>query len=176
MTRSSPPGMGPRTIRKGTLLVLALVNVAAALILLARTLVFVLDPDPAVKAGAMYVTLALCTMSGVLMAVMAVNIAIFRFMTRQQQRDMRLVAWATGGTGMVTGVLTVGTAAQTVVMPLFVGAIAFVFIWVQDARIDRAQRTGASQGSGAAPRAWRGTGGTGAKREKTRQRRGGRKR
>ncbi len=176
--KPSRPGATPRAIRSGTLFALVLVQFLAAAYLVIRAFLFIVNPDPAVKAGPMYVTLGLCTVAAVLMLATGVNASFFRFMTRQQERDMRLVMLTAGATGIAVGVLSVGNAAQPVVMALFISALAFVFIWMQEARIDRAQRVG-PQKAGLPPRAARSEpddAGTKTRTSKSRQRRGGRKR
>lgn len=164
-----PSGAATRAVRGGTQLALVLVDFLAAALLVGSSVSFVVKPDPAVEAGPMYVTLALTTISALLMLALAVNASFFPFLTRTQARDVRLVMLATGVTGIATGVLTVGTAAQSVVTILFVGAIAYVFIWTQEARLERAYRTG--QLPEAAPRRE-----APKPRARNRQRRGGRKR
>lgn len=165
----SRPGASPRAVRNVTLLALVLVEFLTVALLLGKCVSFVVNPDPAVKAGPMYVTLALTTISALLMLALAVNASLFPFVTQAQARDVRLVMVATGATGILTGVLTVGVAVQSVVTILFVGAIAYAFIWVQEARIERAYRSGRSSQPGQ-------PGETTKPRARSRQRRGGRKR
>jgi hypothetical protein len=179
MSRSrTERGMTPKAIRNGTLFALVLADFLAALFLVVKSVVFVVSPDPGVKAGPMYVTLALCTISALLMLTLALNASFLPILTRQRERDLRLVAWATGGTGVATGVLSVGAAAQPLVIALFIAAIAFVFIWIQEARIDRARRLGPPAGGGGrAPARGEKAGVAGTMGTyKSRQRRGGRKR
>jgi hypothetical protein len=130
---------------------------------------FVLKPDPAVKAGPMYVTLALTTGAALLMLVLALNMSFLPFMSRARARNVQLVMWALGVTGIVTGLLTVGEEAGSLVTRLVLGAIAFMFITVQDARLARAREAArAGQADPSAPQAQ--------PRPRSRQRRAGRKR
>jgi len=142
---SSPaphPGAGSRSIRSFSLLVLVSVDFIVAVMMVFSFARFVIDPDPAVKAGPMYVVLALTTSAALLMFLMALNASFFPVMTPQRARDVRLVMWTVGATGVVTGVLTLGGSIQGIVMRLLVATIAFVFIRVQEARLDRARRIG----------------------------------
>ncbi len=90
----------------------------------------------------MYVVLALTTGAALLMFVMALNASFVPLMTPQRARDVRLVMWTMGATGVVTGVLTLGAEVEAIVMRLFVGVLAFVFIRVQEARLEKARRSG----------------------------------
>jgi hypothetical protein len=162
---------GGRSVRNVSLLMLVVVDVVVAIIMIAKLVGFVVSPDPSVKAGPMYVTLTLTTIAAVLMCFMALNASFLPFVTQQRARDLRLVMWATGVTGIVTGVLTVGKPVQSIMLPLFVGVIAFVFIRVQETRLQRARTN--------PPPAWQAAARQDPARErgtKSKQRRGGRKR
>ena len=60
---------------------------------------FVARPDPAVKAGPMYVTLALTAGAAVPMFILAINASYRPIMSRQRARDVQLVMWAMVVTG-----------------------------------------------------------------------------
>lgn len=156
-------------MRSGTLLVLVGVDVVVALTMVVSLAGFVLAPDPAVKAGAMYVTLGLITGASLLMAFMALNASFLPFLTRDQAPSVGLVMWAMAGTGVVTGMLTLGGAVNSVVMRLGIGIIAYLFISIQNTRLAKA-RAAASDGraAAAAPQTQQ--------TPRSRQRRGGRKR
>jgi hypothetical protein len=156
-------------MRTGSLFLLVLVDFLVAVLMVITAARFIVSPDPAVKAGPMYVVLALTTGSALLMFVMALNASFVPLMTPQRARDVRLVMWTMGATGIVTGVLTLGAEVEGIVMRLFVGVLAFVFIRVQEARLDKARRTG--QLGRVAP-----AGQKKAPQPKARQRRGGKKR
>ena len=156
-------------MRTGTLLLLVCVVFIVALLMVFSLVGFVLKPDPAVKAGPMYVTLTLTTGAALLMLILALNASFLPSMSRQRARDMQLVMGAMGVTGIVTGLLTVGAAASPFVMRLVVGSIAFMFITVQNARLARAHAAApAGQAGPPAPQA--------RPRPRSRQRRAGRKR
>jgi hypothetical protein len=163
------PGSGPWTTRSLTLLMLVLVDFVVAILMVFLAGRFIVSPDPAVKAGPMYVVLALTTGAAVLMFVLALNASFVQLMTPQRARDARLVMWTMGATGIVTGLLTIGGAVQGIVMRLFVGALAFIFISVQEARWERMRRN--PQLQQAAP-----AGQKKAPQPRARQRRGGKKR
>jgi len=163
------PRAVPRSMRSASLFLLVLVDFIVAVLMVVTAIRFVVNPDPAIKAGPMYVVLALTTGSALLMFVMALNASFVPLMTPMHARDVRLVMWTMAATGVLTGILTLGTAVQGIVMRLFVGFLAFGFIRVQEARLEKARRTGRlgptapdSRGSSAQPKA--------------RQRRGGKKR
>ena len=167
--RGPRPTATNRSIRSFSLLALLLVNLIVAISMVASCVDFLIAPNQAVKAGPMYVTLALTTGASLLMFFLALNASFLPFVSRQHARDARLVMWAMAGTGIVTGMLTLGGAVQSIAVRLFLGGLAFIFIWVQEARLDRARR-------GVAP----GQAGTPAQQAqpspKSRQRRGGRRR
>ena len=168
-TQPAPrPGAAPRTMRSASLFLLVLVDFVVAVMMVLESARFVNSPDPAVKAGPMYVVLALTTGCAVLMFVMALNASFVPMMRSQRARDLRLVMWTMGATGIVTGVLTLGTEVEGIVMRLFVGALAFAFIRIQEARLDKARRSG--QLGRVAP-----AGEKKAPQSKARQRRGGKK-
>jgi hypothetical protein len=161
-------------MRSVSLFLLVLVDFVVAVMMVLESARFIVHPDPAVKAGPMYVFLALTTGSAVLMFVLALNASFVPLMTPMHARDVRLVMWTMAGTGVVTGMLTLGTAVQGIVMRLFVGVIAFVFIRVQEARLDRARRS--RQLGAAVPNAPKAVSQAKvASPAKARQRRGGRK-
>jgi hypothetical protein len=163
------PGSGPWTTRSLTLLMLVLVDFVVAVMMVFLAGRFVVNPDPAVKAGPMYVVLALTTGAAVLMFVLALNSSFVPLMTPQRARDVRLVMWSMGATGVVTGMLTLGGAVQGIVVRLFVGVLAFVFISVQEARWERMRRNPQLQQAAPAGEKKR-------PQPKARQRRGGKKR
>ena len=147
--KRQPAGQGPgltsrpepsaRAVRTGSLLVLVLVVAVVALMMVGSLVGFVLNPDPAVKAGPMYVMLALTTGAAMLMLVMALNASFLPFVSRRRVPDLHLVMWSMGVTGLVTGVLTLGGAATPYVTRLVLASMAFVFITVQNARLARAR-------------------------------------
>jgi hypothetical protein len=156
-------------MRTGSLLLLLCVDFIVALMMVVSLVGFVLKPDPAVKAGPMYVTLALTTGAALLMFIMALNASFLPIMSRQRARDVQLVMSAMAVTGVVTGVLTLGGEVSFVVTRLVLGSMAFVFITVQNARLARAREAApAGQAQPSAPQAQA--------RPGSRQRRGGRKR
>jgi len=162
---------GARSIRKGSLLLLVAVVGVVAAMTLASLAGFIRRPDPTVKAGPMYVTLTLTSISTLLMLVMALSVTYARIVPRRQSANVQLVMWATGLTGLITGLLTLGKDASPIVTRFVFASLAYVFIMLQDARLARA-RTGAPGPAGAEthPAA------TPARYRRTRQRRGGRKR
>ena len=139
--RTPAPGMGTGSIRTATLAVLVGVVLIVALLMVAELARFALHPDPAVKAGPMYVVLTLATVAAMLMLVLTLNASFLPLMSRQRAANMGLVMWAMGITAVVTGVLTVGQAAGSMVTRFCVGGIAFVFITRQNARLARARVT-----------------------------------
>jgi hypothetical protein len=165
---TSSPTTGARAIRTLSLLILVGVVFIVALMMVVSLVGFVLKPDPAVKAGPMYVTLALVTGAALLMLFLALNASFLPFLSREQARNLQLVMWAMGVTGIVTGLVTLGGAVSFVVTRLVLGSIAFVFITMQDARLARARAAApAGQAGPPAPQAQ--------PRPRSRQRRGGRK-
>ena len=139
--RTPAPGKGAGSIRTGTLAVLVCVVLVVALLMIAELARFALHPDPAVKAGPMYVILTLATIAAMLMLILTLNASFLPFMSRQRAANMGLVMWAMGITAVVTGVLTVGQAAGSMVARFCVGGLAFVFITRQNARLARARAT-----------------------------------
>ena len=167
--RTARPGAGARPIRTVTLFLLVGVVFIVAVQMIVSCVGFVLDPDPAVKAGPMYVTLVLTTGAALLMFMMALNASFLPFVSRRQAPNVYLVMGAMGITGVVTGLLTVGGEAGTFAARLVLGAIALTFITVQNTRLARAQEASpAGQADLPAPRA--------KPHPQSRQRRGGRKR
>ena len=165
---ASRPTTGARAIRSGSLLILVGVVFIVALLMVVSLVEFVLEPDPAVKAGPMYVTLALITGAALLMLFLALNASFLPFMSRERTRNVSLVMWVMGVTGIVTGLLTVGREASPFVTRLVLGSIAFTFITVQNARLARARAAAPAGRAGPpAPQAQ--------PRPRSRQRRGGRK-
>jgi hypothetical protein len=163
------PPPGAQSARRVSLFLLVFVDFVVAVMMVVTAVRFVVSPDPAIKAGPMYVVLALTTGAALLMFVMALNASFVPLMTPMHARDVRLVMWTMAATGVVTGMLTLGTAVQGIVVRLFAGVLAFVFITVQEARLDKARRSG--QLGAAAPSAQKA-----ATPPKARQRRGGKKR
>ncbi len=163
------PGAAPRSMRSASLFLLVLVDFVVAVMMVLESARFINNPDPAVKAGPMYVVLALVTGCALLMFLMALNASFVPLMTAQRARDIRLIMWTMGATGIVTGALTLGAEVEGIVMRLFVGVLAFAFIRVQEARLDKARRSG--QLGQVAP-----AGQKKAPPPKARQRRGGKKR
>ena len=167
--RTARPKTGARSMRTGSLLMLVGVDLIVAVLMVVSFVEFVLKPDPAVKAGPMYVTLTLTTGAALLMFAMALNASFLPFVSRQRAANVQLVMWAMGVTGIVTGLLTIGRQASPFATRLVLGGIAFAFITVQNARLVRARAAApAEQTEPAAPKARPHTG--------SRQRRGGRKR
>ncbi len=143
------PTPGARSIRNVSLLLLVCVVGGVALLMVVSLAGFVLRPDPAVKAGPMYVTLALTTGAALLMLVMALNASFLPFIPRRMTADVHLVMWAMGITGIVTGLLTLGGTVTGIVMRLVMGSIAFMFITIQQARLTRARATAPAGQAGA---------------------------
>jgi hypothetical protein len=165
---ASRPRTNDRAMRTLTQAMLVGANVIVAITMVGSLAAFVLRPDPAVKAGPMYVTLTLTTVAAVLMALLAVSATFFPVFTRQQRANLSLVMWTMGATGLVTGLLTLGGAVSSIVMRMMVGSLAYIFISVQRSRIERAHATApAGQAPASAPRVQPSL--------KSRQRRGGRK-
>ena len=158
--RTSPPGKGAQSIRSISLLLLVGVVFVVAALMVISLVGFVLEPDPAVKAGPMYVTLTLTTGAALLMLFVALDASFLPFMSHQRSRDVQLVMTAMGVTGVVTGLLTLGGAVSFIVARLVIASLAFMFITLQNARLSRA-REPASQAQA---------------RARSQQRRGGRKR
>jgi hypothetical protein len=136
---TSRPKSGARSIRTVSLLLLVGVVLMVALQMVVSCVGFVLDPDPAVEAGPMYVTLALTTGAALLMLVMALNASFLPFVSRRQAPNVYLVMGAMGITGVVTGLLTVGGEVSRIATRLVLAAIALTFVTVQNARLARAQ-------------------------------------
>ena len=167
--RTSRPTTGARSIRTGTLLLLVGVVFIVALMMVVSLVGFVLEPDPAVKAGPMYVTLTLTTGAALLMLLMALNASFLPLMSRQRARDVQLVMWAMGVTGIVTGLLALGGEVTSFVTRLILSSIALMFITLQNARLARARAAAPAEQAGPpAPQAQ--------PRPRSQQRRGGRKR
>jgi len=167
--RTPPPTAGAKSIRSVTLLLLLGVVFIVAVMMVLSLVGFVLRPDPAVKAGPMYVTLALTTGAALLMFIVALNASFLPFMSRERARDVSLVMWVMGVTGIVTGLLTVGRVASPFVTRLVLGSVAFMFITLQNARLAQA-RAAARAGQAGPPTS------QAQPRPRSRQRRAGRKR
>ncbi|MCX6373574.1 MAG: hypothetical protein NTX16_10960 [Actinobacteria bacterium] len=167
--QTAPPPTGARLIRSGSLLALVGVVFVVALMMVVSLVGFVLEPDPTVKAGPMYVTLALTTGAALLMLFLALNASFLPFMSPRRARDAQLVMWVMGVTGIVTGLLTVGQEVSPFVTRLALGSIAFMFITVQNARLARARAAAPARKAG--PPASQGQ-----PHSRSRQRRAGRKR
>jgi len=136
---TSPPQTSARVIRTVSLWVLVGVVFIVALLMVISLVGFVLEPDPAVKAGPMYVTLALTTGAALLMLILALNASFLPLMSRQRARDVQLVMLAMGVTGVATGLLTLGGEISFIVTRLVLASMAFTFIVVQNARLARAR-------------------------------------
>jgi hypothetical protein len=122
----------------------------------------------------MYVVLALLTIASLLMALLALNASFVRVFDRRRTADVSLVMWTMTATGLVTGLLTLGGAVNSLVVRMALASIAYAFLWLQDTRITRARAATAGQrSSGMSPS------GTKAppvrQKPKARQRRGGRR-
>ena len=174
--RSARPASGGRSIRSGSLFLLVGVVGVVALLMLVSLLDFVLKPDPAVKAGPMYVTLILTTAASLLMFFLALNATYLPVLPRRQVPNFQLVMGAMGVTGVVTGLLTVGGAAGSYVTRLVFASLAYVFITVQDARLARARSAAPTAQAAASRPSQRADAPATKPRSYTRQRRGGRKR
>ena len=164
----SGPSPTARGIRNFTLLALVLVNFVIAVSMVVTFFSFVFAPDPDVKAGPMYVTLAFTTLAALLMFFLGLNASYLPFLSPQRARDVRLVTWTMAGTGAAVGVLTLGAAVQSVVARLFCAGLAFFFIRMQEVRIERARRNAVARVGTPAADAQ--------PQPKSRQRRGGRNR
>jgi hypothetical protein len=134
------PRAGFGSLGTGSLLVLVCVVFVAALMMVVSLAEFMLKPDPAVKAGPMYVTLALTTGAALLMFIMALNASFLPIITRKQAPNVYLVMGAMGVTGIVTGLLTVGREASPFVTRLVLASIALTFITLRHVRLVRAPR------------------------------------
>ncbi len=170
------PTKSAQSMRTTTLTLLVVVVVVIAVTMVGSAVRFVLAPDPAVKAGPMYIVLALMAVASLLMALLAVNTTFFRILTRRQVADVNLVMWTTAVTGTITGILTLGGAVNSLVMRLLVGTTAYAFIWMQSARLAKARAAQASGGAPAAPGRAPAAPQPAQPAAKSRQRRGGRKR
>ena len=176
--RTSARGSG-RLVQSGSLLMLVGVVFVAALRSVAKLIGFVFKPDPAVRAGPMYVTLALTTGALLLMLLMALNASYVPIIARRRTPDVLLVTAAMGLTGAVTGLLTLGRDAMSMVIYLVLGALAFMFIVVRDARLVRARADAAAAPLGGADGAPLPSSPESRPRQanpRSRQRRGGRRR
>jgi hypothetical protein len=160
---------GAPSIRRVSLLILVGVVFVVAVLMVISLVGFALKPNPAVKAGPMYVTLILTTGAALLMLFVALDASFLPFMSRQRARDLQLVMTAMGVTGVVTGLLTLGGEVSFIVARLVLSSIAFMFITVQNVRLARA-RAAAPVGQAAPPAT------QGQPRARGQQRRGGRKR
>ena len=153
---------------------ISLVMLVTVVLVVAATMVFslarfVAHPDPAVKAGPMYFTIAFTTAAALLMLVLSVNASFAPAIPARRVPDLQLITLALAVTGMVVGLLSVGSAANSYVMRLVLAGIAFMFIMMQSARRTRAREAaaaGQATSSTEPPQP----------RARSRQRRGGRKR
>ena len=171
------PSKTAKGVRNTTLLLLVVVVVVVAATMIGSAVRFVLAPDPAVKAGPMYIVLAFMTVSSLMMALLAVNATYYPMLRRRQVNDLSLVMWTMAAVGTVVGILSLGAAVNSLVMRLFVGGMAYVFIWMQASRIEKA-RAAQAAGRPAAPARRPATASAAQAsrpRSKSRQRRGGRK-
>jgi hypothetical protein len=167
--KTSRPKTGSPFIRNVSLLLLVGVVFLVALLMVVSLVGFVFEPDPAVKAGPMYVTLILTTGAMLVMVFVALNASFLPFMSRQRARDAQLVMTAMGAAGVVTGLLTLGGEVSFIVTRLVLASIAFMFISLQNARLVRARQ--AAPGGATGPPAAKAQ-----PRPRSQQRRGGRKR
>jgi hypothetical protein len=174
--RTSPPTTSARLIRSGSLLILVGVVSVVALMMVVSLVGFVARPDPAVKAGPMYVTLALTTGAALIMLILALNASFLPFMSRERARDASLVMWVMGATGLVTGLLTIGGAVSPLVTRLVLGSVAYMFITLQNARLAQARAEARAGRAGATVAQASPTARKSQARPAARQRRGGRKR
>ena len=166
--RTSRPQSGARFTRTISLLLLVGVVFLVALLMVVSLVDFVLEPDSAVKAGPMYVTLAFTTAAALLMLFAALNASYLPFLSSERARDVQLVMAVMGITGVATGLLTLGGAVSFIVTRLVLGSVAFMFITMQNARL--AQARAAARAGQAGPPASQAQ-----PRPRSRQRRGGRK-
>jgi len=168
-TRGTQGRASGRSVFSVSLVMLVAVDFVVAASLVASLLGFVLKPDPAVRMGPMLVALGFTTGSALLMLVLALNASFLPRIPRQRVPDLQLMMLGMGITGVMTGILAVGGAANSMVIRLLFGGIAYVFIRMQDTR--RAQaRAAAAAGRAAEPAP------PPQPHARTRQRRGGRKR
>jgi hypothetical protein len=133
------PAPVAKSMRTSTLALLVIVVVVIAATMLASAVRFVVAPDPAVKAGPMYVVLALLTIASLLMALLALNASFFRILDRRRTADVSLVMWTMTATGLVTGLLTLGGAVNSLMVRMALASIAYAFLWLQASRISRAR-------------------------------------
>lgn len=165
--RTAPPAAG-RSVHTTSLLILVGVVFVVALLMVISLVGFIYKPDPAVKAGPMYFTLAMTTGAMVLMSLLALNASFLTIMSPARTPNVQLVMWVMAGTGIVTGLLTVGKPVSGIVMRLLLAGIAFTFITIQQSRLTRARKA-ALAGQPGKPAARVET------HSRSRQRRGGRK-
>jgi hypothetical protein len=166
-------------IQGGSLFMLVGVVFVVSLRSVAKLIGFVHKPDPAVRAGPMYVTLALTTGALLLMLLMALNASYLPIIDRRRTPGLFLVTAAMGLTGAVTGLLTLGRDAMSMVIYLALGTLAFIFIIVRDTRLTRARAGAAAGQSGDTDAARRSNPPEPRPRQaypRSRQRRGGRRR
>jgi hypothetical protein len=173
---TSHPTPGARSTRTISLLVLVLTVAVVAVTMVVSLVEFVLRPNPAVKAGPMYVTLTMTTIALLFMVILALNASFLRLLTRQRARDLSLVTWALGVTGVLTGMLTLGNAVSSIVTRFVVASIAFAFIAIQDARLAKARSAALAAAPASAPAGRVAAPTQQAQTQRGRQRRGGRKR
>jgi hypothetical protein len=170
---TTAPSRSARAMRTSTLTLLVVVVVVIAVTMVGSAVRFVLAPDPAVKAGPMYVVLAMLTVASLLMALLAVNATFYRVLDRRQVNDVSLVMWTMAAVGVVVGILALGGAVNSLVVRLCVSTTAYVFIWMQAVRIEKA-RAAQAAGHASAP-VRRPAAAPAQPKGKHRQRRGGRK-
>jgi len=148
---TSSPAPAARLTRSASLFLLLLVVLVVAVMMLSSLIGFVLEPDPDVKAGPMYVTLAFTTGAALLMAALALNATYRPFLSRRRVNDLSLVMWSMLVIGLVTGLLTLGNDVGTYVARLVVAAIAFAFIALQYSRLERARTAPPTEGTDTSP-------------------------
>ena len=136
---TSKPEPGPRLARGGSLFLLVLVVAGVTAMMVVSLVRFVAEPDPTVRAGPTYVTLALTTGAMLLMLALALNASYLPLLSRARVNDMSLVMWTMLAIGVVTGMLTLGGDVTQYAGRLVVAAIAFTFITVQHGRLAKAR-------------------------------------
>jgi len=187
------PALGtPRpsdSIRRSSLFLLDITVGVVAFLLLRSFLVFILAPTHPARFPQLAVALGLMTAGVMLMLLLSLNASFFRVMTRRTAAQLALVAWVAALSGVVLGVAMGGDTAVRYAGYVVLGGLAFVFITTQDARIAKARAHAAAAGPDSGeqgPQTTAGRRGSGggsgrqdqptARKVRSRQRRGGRRR
>ena len=176
------PASRPRqqdSVRRFTLFLLDATVVVITFLLLRAFLLYVRAPVHPARFAELAAALGLMTAAAMLMLLLSLNASFFPVLKRRTAALLTAVAWTTAVGGVVLSVGLGGGTATRYAGYLVVGALAFVFITVQEARIAKARAQGApgqqpdrpssGRSQTAAPAATK-------PRVRSKQRRGGRKR